>query len=116
MEIQHEFSDKICKGFLVLEDNYPFLFASPVHIKNTVFLTTVLGWYTTHSRQIHPIGTCSLLQGHLLEYETWHTSFETKSTPEIVMLMERMDKGMQMIFKNHLFLYLWYNEEIPENA
>lgn len=89
----HEFSGKFCNRFLVLQHNYPFLTSIPVHIVNIVILTTVYGWYTIHGRQIHPIGTCSLLQWPLSEYKIWHSVFKTKSTPEIVMLMERMDKG-----------------------
>lgn len=96
----HEFSGKFYNRFLVLQHNYPFLISTPVHIVNIVTLTTVLGWYTIHSRQIHPIGTCSLLQRPLSEYKIWHTVFKTKSTPEIVMLMERMDKGHGDDLKN----------------
>lgn len=99
-KLPDEFSGKFVNRFLVLEWNYPLFLAIPVHIINIVILTTVLGWYTIHSRQIHPIGTGSLLQRPLSEYKIWHTVSKTKSTPEIVMPMERMDKGhVDNIFK-----------------
>lgn len=91
--MNYEFSGKFCNGFSVLVHNYPLLIATSVHIINIVMLTTVLGWYTIHGRQIHPIGTRSPLQRPLSECKIWHTVFKTKSTPEIVVLMDRMDKG-----------------------